>query len=474
MPLWTNPLQQLLGAAAMGDLPNDPQLQGTTPLGAAPRAGTNYGQPFRPLGQPSAPTQVAPRAEGMDFLFGNGPSGLLGRSSNPSDAAGRQDADLSGASAERIQSPLSAPGASPSPFAREMQQTGNLVYGTRVGRLADLPTGRFDPGTGYIRNFLGGSEPAPDHPYRAQFDLMRSLADLERQTNFRAMLSGQAPAPTGRAAETAFGPTLANQLGQQRAGIDLMGLLGAGGIPGSMQSNATNANANMLGARASMLGAEARGRENDRYGPEARYDTFYNQAYNAFPPGTPHADRVRRLQEQGMSAPRFLTGEQPSQQTPGQVTPGVRRPVPGQDPNRSVIDSAFEGGLSAFPRNPQTGARNVQEGGTNAAITQIIEGIPDDVMRSHFPDIQRRLQEEIPGGSQALDAWLNTTNNPIANLSMSNQRQQRQIQRMLGMAGMRQQHVTPLTSGANPVLRAISIMNPMTGYNLADDYLRGR
>jgi len=242
--------------------------------------------------------------------------------------------------------------------------------------------------------------------------------------------------------------------GIQELGVPGTNILGRVQLQNAAGLGYRDANGNIVPGSVQNAASDAlnRTRENERYGPEARYDSFYNQAYNAFPPGTPHQTRVRQLQSQGMAPPQFLTGNQ-GPRGPGGGNPlaGVGRgevPRPQQtsmNDAQAAIDAAFESGLSSFPRNPQTGQRMPIEGATAGdAITNILAAIPNDEhLRANFPAIQSRLTEEVPGGQQALNAWLNQTyfTNPITGnpLSSDVQRQQtiRQIQRLNRISGNR-------------------------------------
>ena len=334
-----------------------------------------------------------------------------------------------------------------STFAQDMRRTNNVLLGDETPYGASYPgqtyrpmSGTYDPQTGFITRqpqpFGTGTttmEPAPDHPYRQQFDYMRSLMDLARQNRVNPdVVIG-----------SGFGSTLNRELGAGRLGLDTAREFGINGLQGDIANRAQEAG--------------NRSQENARYGPEARYDAFYNQAYGAFPPGTPHAARVRQLQSQGMSPPQFLTGQ--GRQQNGPPMPGQsRRPIPDQDPAQLAIDTAFETGLSAFPRNPTTGARDLSQGNPHQAITSILESIPDAQLQANFPEIQRRLIEEIPGGIQALDAWINSPN--TLSSFVGGRRQQSQIQRLMRMARMRQTPITPMSEGLTPTQRYMSA-NPV-------------
>jgi hypothetical protein len=91
------------------------------------------------------------------------------------------------------------------------------------------------------------------------------------------------------------------------------------------------------------------------------------------------------------------------------------------------------------------------------AITSVFSGIPDDdMLRRSFPEVQRRLMSEY-GGNDALDTWLNAPAN-LMSIGPEGQRQQEQIRRVLRLAGMRQQPITPMSRGLSAAQRGLSLI----------------
>jgi hypothetical protein len=124
------------------------------------------------------------------------------------------------------------------------------------------------------------------------------------------------------------------------------------------------------------------------------------------------------------------------------------------------VDNAFEQGLAVFPRDAR-GVRSVDPNNTAAvhqSITSILGQIPNEALRANWPAIQSRLTEQF--GTQALDNWLNTSNVLGNTFSGQGQAQQRQIQRMLRLAGMQQTPIGPGSTGASPMQRILSLTNP--------------
>lgn len=249
-------------------------------------------------------------------------------------------------------------------------------------------------------------------------------------------------------AQQSLGQVLQNQLGQADLGLRSEIARGSNGIPGAMSNAAQDSN--------------TRARENDRYGDEARYDSFYQNAFNSFPPGTPPDVRIQRLTQRGMQPPRYMTAQpEATPPAPGRPAAAQANPIAGSAPAGSRvnlaasarplggIENAMETALSAFPMNEQTGQRAVPSFDANPAavhhaITTALENIPNDQVRANWPEIQRQLTSTF--GNNALDAWINTTGSPLLNMGQNAGRQQSQIRRLLGMAGMQQ---TPLTVGSS-------------------------
>ncbi len=280
------------------------------------------------------------------------------------------------------------------------------------------------------------------------FDL-NSQAGIDAMNQFRE-------ASTARA-QGHIGSLLQNQLGQNQLDLQRTMQLGTPGVPGAMQNAASD--------------SLNRTRENERYGPEARYDAFYNQAYNSFPPGTPHDARVRQMRQSGMAPPQFLTGGQQRPGSPGttsimQGQGQTPRQAPGEDTAASNVDRAFETGLSSFPMNPQTGRRDVPSftqnpAAINGAITNVMTGLDENALRN--PEVRQRLIDQF--GNDALNSWLNTSNNFLNRASQGGDAQQTQIQRFLGLAGMRQTPIYPTSLGASPSQRAFSAFPSIMGIN---------
>ncbi len=217
------------------------------------------------------------------------------------------------------------------------------------------------------------------------------------------------------------------------------GTTGPGGLPaiGAGRQGIEGAR-----AQAELLRAQAASRESDQHGPEAVYNRFYMQAYNNFPQGTPHDARVRQLQAQNMPSPQFLTGRQQQRQ-------GATAEALAHEPS---VDRAFTAGMSAFPADA-TGRRVLPQGnptGVRNAITQVMSNLSENELRN--PEVRQRLVEQF--GTENLDAWLNTSNSPLARLS--GDRQQQQIRRFLSLAGQGQTPITPFTQGASFMERAMS------------------
>ena len=303
---------------------------------------------------------------------------------------------------------------------------------------------------GYARN-LDNSLRRLGTPYDHQLGLMTELMRMAQQA---------APGGPGRDQYIGeqmgnlmqhFAPTIMpNQLAQGQLDLNRAVQLGTGGTPGAIANAASD--------------ALNRTRENERYGPEARYDAFYNQAYNSFPQGTPHDARVRQLRSQGMAPPEFLGGRRQAgvavnPNAPAGSTANQPRQIPGEDRNASAVDRAFSTGMSSFPTGP--GGQRViptdNPGAVNNAITNIMSGLGDQHLRD--PEVRQRLIDTF--GTNALDSWLNTSNNFMNRFSIPGQNHQREIQRFLGLAGMRQQPITPFNAGASPLQRLISTVNPV-------------
>lgn len=351
------------------------------------------------------------------------------------------------------------------------------------------------------------TSPLEDNPYRPSME--SPVAPVPTTTNqampqrgfidqFNEYMGGmpqQAPLDYSRSYLQAYNQRMASVLPfmnqQQAHNLQLMQMTGIPGngatsLPGgTMQLGTTPIPGSMQNAAQD---SATRAQENARFGPEARYDAFYNQAYNSFPPGTPHGARVRQLQTQGMTPPEFLTGGGRPSGTSGTSTPGIQsqeaalapgarpsnRPIPTQSPGGSAIDTAFETGMSMYPMDPATGRRNTTMGGDpNHAITQILENIPNEVLRASFPEIQQRLTAEIPGGAPILDAWINQVQGPL-NISDNARRRSIQIRRLLAAANMRMQPVTPFSQGLNPFERVANVLGAggiTTPLNYATDWL---
>ncbi len=279
--------------------------------------------------------------------------------------------------------------------------------------------------------------------------------DLNSQSGIDAMNQFR-DASTARA-QGHIGSLLQNQLGQNQLDLQRTMQLGTPGVPGAMQNAASD--------------SLNRTRENERYGPEARYDAFYNQAYNSFPPGTPHEARVRQMRQSGMAPPQFLTGGQQRPGSPGGIqSPGqagiTPRQAPGEDTNASAVDNAFEMGVAGFPLNPATQQRQLPDFASNPstatnAITETMRRLSTQQLAD--PAVQNRLITQF--GPQAMNQWYNRSNSLLNRFMPGGEEHQAQIDRALQATGGSRSPVNPLSSHAptwERYLGGLRYSNPVT------------
>ncbi len=296
---------------------------------------------------------------------------------------------------------------------------------------------------GQRSRYVGGQmiEQEGEDPATQQLRLRMNQAMNDEQTRLYMMMNGQQMPqgvnfnPLGSLAREGIEDISQQQNRQGLLGIERAREFGVNGTPGNIANRASD--------------SQNRTRENDRYGPSARYDEFFMNAFNAFPQGTPAGERLRSLNQQGFSSPAFMTGGtrptgEPNPTPTSRFNPGA---ITGP---QGVVERAFESAYSDVPM--QNGVRSVsaQWAQQNPAIAQrvltnLFASITDDAaLQQHFPDIQRRLVADL--GNSALNDWINSPN-VLTSTGLEGQRQQAQIQRLLRMAGMRQTPIGPTSAG---------------------------
>lgn len=410
--------------------------------------------------------------------------------------------------ASNLATPMGAPAPAPeinvsSRAARE-EPAGPIINNGGITSNANGPIG-FEPNRGpreRIGNFLVGPATTLNdagaaslgYAINADGSLRRSGSPFDQQLNFMNEMirlgqrNGMGQEQTNAMIQQIAPGLLSNQLGQGQLGLErarAFGIPGAPGFPGATSSPGATSAPGTPGSIANAASdAEVRRQENARFGPEARYDTFWMQAFNAYSPETPPDARMRMMREAGWRDPEFMSGPRPTTPNAAGAPTGVPQgsaampaagapqgsaamPPSGAVPPRlnvpsaeaaNTADAAFNTGTASFPMGPNRQrvipTDKPNDPAMHAAITRTMAGLSEENLRD--PRIRQRMITTF--GPDALDAWLQAPSNIFSAMSQQGRDQQAQIRRFMALGGMQQTPMNPTSAGLGPLQR---IANPI-------------